>query len=319
MKRLQVLIIVLFLLIGGIFLWWHVGKQPVNTQNSTQQFFVVPSGMGLRDIANKLKSEGLIRDPIVFFLEVKRLGLDGKIQAGDFRLNPSMSIDQIAENLTHGTLDIWVTIPEGKRAEEVAEILQAKMPGFDNTWLPTLKEREGHLFPDTYLFPRQANAQNIASIMTANFDKQFSSLDGKIPGGLTKEQVITLASIIEREVRYASDRPIVASILYNRLALGMALQVDASVQYALGYQPVEKSWWKKDLTLSDLQIQSPYNTYKNVGLPPTPIANPGASALSGALHPASTNYLYYISDSTGHLHYAATLDEHNANIRKYGL
>jgi UPF0755 protein len=135
--------------------------------------------------------------------------------------------------------------------------------------------------------------------------------------GLTFAQTITLASIVEREGKTDSDRPMIAGILLNRIKLGMPLQVDATLQYTLGYQPFAKTWWKKELSVDDKKINSPYNTYANVGLPPAPIANPGMASINAAMYPTSSDYLYYLHDKTGTAHYAKTIEEHNANIQKY--
>lgn len=319
MKRLKVFILLIVICIGGIFLWWQNGLQAVNPLDKSQKMFVVPKGAGLRTIANDLKSQGLIRDPIVFFLEVKKLGVDGTIQAGDFKLSPSMSADEVIKTMTHGTEDIWVTIPEGKRSEEVAEILKKTMPNYNDSWIAPLQAKEGYLFPDTYLFPRNADINTIISIMNDNFNKKYAIAKTQETTPITESDAVILASILEREGRSGQDMRNIASVLENRYSIGMALQVDATIQYALGYQPTEQTWWKKSLTTADLHIDSPYNTYLNPGLPPTPISNPGLESLEAALNPANTNYLYYISDKNGTLHFAATLDQHNANIRKYGI
>lgn len=319
MKRLSTLLIILIIFFVGILLWWNHGTAPVNKNDTSQKIFSVEKGLGVREIANKLKKDGLIRDPVAFFILVKELRLDGKIQAGDFRLSPSLSAEEIAKKLTFGTLDIWVTIPEGKRAEEVASLLKDKIPQYSDSWITTLKSYEGYLFPDTYLFPRNADINLIVTIMRNNFDKKYNSIQPNPKNILTKEQIVILASLIEREAKDNEDRPLISSVLHNRLALGMPLQVDATVQYAIGFQSDQNSWWKKDLTLDDLAVASAFNTYKNVGLPPEPIANPGLAALTAAMYPSSTDYLYYITDKSGVTHYAKTLKEQNANIAKYGL
>lgn len=322
MKRLSTLIIVILILVFGGVIWWKVGNRPANSKDTTPQIFVIEKGEGMRSIASDLKSKGLIRDPIVFFLLVKKipligLGIDDKVQAGDFRLNPSMSAYDIAQNLTHGTLDIWVTIPEGVRATEIADILEKSMPTYQPSWINALVANEGYLFPDTYLIPRDANITQIITLLRNTFDNKYSKLKKEQAPAFTNHQILTIASLVEREAKFESDRPMVASVIYNRLEIGMALQIDATVQYILGYQAAEKSWWKRNLTFADLKIASFYNTYTNTGLPPTPIANPGAAAIDAALNPAKTDYLYYLSDANGINHYAKTLEEHNQNVGKY--
>lgn len=318
MKRIPIAAIIVAICFIIALVWWKHGIIPVDANSKEQKIFVIKPGEGTREITNNLKQEGLINDPVVFFLVIKQLGIDNKIQAGDFRLSPSMSALDIAQNLTHGTLDVWVTIPEGKRAEEIADILKEKMKSYDSSWRKELVKNEGYLFPDTYLIPTDANITLITSIMKNNFDNKISSINFNNTN-YTKDEIVTIASLIEREARLSEDRPLVASVILNRLSIGMKLDIDATIQYALGYQEQEKSWWKKHLTREDIDLASPYNTYRNPGLPPTPISNPGLSAMQAVVNAPKTNYLYYISDKSGKNHYAEDLDQHNANIRKYGL
>jgi len=319
MKRIIIVLVILAVLAIILIFWWQRGLLPADSSNKTPQIFVVNKGEGVREIANNLKKQGLIKDPVVFFILATKIdGIDKQIQAGDFRLNPSMNAQEVASNLTHGTLDIWVTITEGLRADEIADILKAKIPSYNESWRKELDQNEGYLFPDTYLIPRDADINLVISLFKNNFAKKFASVKNSKTSTLSDADTIIVASIIEREAAFNEDRPIVASVIVNRLNLGMALGIDPTIMYALGYQADTKSWWKKDLTVDDLAINSPYNTRKVVGLPPTPISNPGLSAIRAALNPASTNYLYYYSDSKGHLHFASTLEGHNANIKKYG-
>src|SRR3989344_314491 len=152
-KKSSILVILIVIAIIG-FVWWANGSSPVDKKNTSPQLFNIPKGEGIKQIAKNLKLENLIKDTTVFFLILKSTGLDKKIQAGDFQLNQSMSSYEIAENLTHGTADIWVTIPEGERAEEIADTLQKNIPTYEESWRPVLVRNEGYLFPDTYLVPR---------------------------------------------------------------------------------------------------------------------------------------------------------------------
>lgn len=317
MKKIGVIFIVAFFVVIGFVFWWNNGLSPVNARDKSQKMFVVAKGAGIRAISNDLEEQGLIKDDIVFFLYVRKNGLDKKIQAGDFRLSPSMNAEQIAKNLTTGTLDIWITIPEGKRAEEVAEILSERLTNYDESWVGPLKDNEGYLFPDTYLIPKDADIEMIVNLLTTTFSKKFSTIRNNT--NLTDKEIVILASLIEREAKHQEDRPLVSSVMHNRLDAGMPLQIDATVQYALGYNNRDRSWWKKGLTLEDLKYVSPYNTYENPGLPPAPIANPGIAVLEAAANPADTNYLFYITDKNGVNRYATTNAEHNSNIKKYGL
>lgn len=317
MKRSQAAIAIILFLAVFTSLWWINGVRAVNSNDKNSKIFIVERGQGVKEIAKNLKDQGLIKDSVVFFILTKKLGLDNKIEAGDFRLFPSMTAEQIAKELTHGTLDIWVTIPEGHRATEIADALRKKMPSYDSSWDRKLIENEGYLFPETYLFPVDANADTIITIMRNNtFDTKYQTLDIK-KKGYTQDEIVTIASLIEREARHSEDRPLIASVIYNRLKIGMALQIDATVQYAKGQ--VKGNWWPT-ITQDDYKsVISPYNTYLNPGLPPGPIANPGLASLEAAVNPADTNYLYYITDKNGINRYAQTLDQHHANIQKYGL
>lgn len=318
MKRIYITLIILAIIASSFVVWWINGTSPADKNNTTPKIFIVEQGQGVRAIAKNLKEEGLIKDQIIFFLLTKKLGLDQKIQAGSFRLFSSMSASEIAQELTHGTLDIWVTVPEGLRAEEIAQLLEKNMPGYEPSWDKALSENEGYLFPDTYLFPKDSDATTIISIMRGNFENKFKTLDTS-GSNLTEKQIITLASLIEREARHSKDRPLVSSVINNRLGIGMKLDIDATIQYALGYQTNEKRWWKSSLTNQDKLINSPYNTYRVAGLPPGPISNPGLASLQAAVNPAQTDYLYYITDQDGVNRYAETFEEHNQNITTYGL
>jgi len=228
-----------------------------------------------------------------------------------------MEPELILEKLAHGTLDIWLTIIEGWRNEEIATLLEKEFNFSSQDFLNV--SQSGYMFPDTYAFPKEASAAAVAKIMLSNFQQKFDEnlREAIKKEDLVEEEAIVLASIVEREARYDVDRPMVAGILLNRLRQGMPLQADATVQYALGYQSDSRTWWKKGLARDDLKIDSPYNTYLNIGLPPSPICNPGLATIKAVAYPEKTDYLYYLSDKEGRMHYAKTLDEHNENIRKY--
>lgn len=319
MKKLAILFGIILVGLIIITFWWQNGQLAANSQDKKPKIFVINTGEGVREIANNLKTQGLIRDPIVFFLYSRFYGLDKQIQAGDFRLSPSMKMNEIATTLTHGILDIWVTIPEGLRAEEIANILKDKIPSYDESWRTELNKNEGYLFPDTYLIPKDADINLILALFKNNFDKKYDSVSASKSTSLTKEQTIIIASMVEREAKTTEDRPMVASVIINRFDIGMKLDIDATIQYAIGYDRQENKWWKKNLTLDDLSVKSDYNTYKNAGLPPAPISNPGVSAIKAALNPKSTDYLFYMTDKNGITHYAKTIEGHNANINTFGL
>ncbi|MEK7061002.1 MAG: endolytic transglycosylase MltG [Patescibacteria group bacterium] len=319
MRKLTILIIIITIAIISGAIWWKAGTSPVNSQDKKQYTFVIGKNESVREISNRLREEGFIKDRVAFFVLVNFiLDVDKNIQAGDHRLSPSMNTREIAKSLTLATNDIWVTIPEGLRAEEIADILKKEITSYNDSWRKKLIENEGYLFPDTYLVPKVAEIDQILLIFKSTFETKYNGLD-KSKTKFSKDEIVTIASLVEREAKHASDRPLVASVIINRLGLGMKLDIDATVQYALGYQEDEKDWWKKALTFEDLEINSPYNTYRNAGLPPSPISNPGLASLEAAISPANTNYLYYISDKSGINRYAETLEEHNQNIEKYSL
>lgn len=314
------LIILTIIAVVSVFsyLFYQEGLLAVDKNDKSTKIFVIQKGEDLNSIVKNLSKENLIRNSLVFYLMIKQKGIDKKIQAGDFRLSPSMNSSQIADTLTHGTLDEWVTIIEGLRKEEIAEAVSKV---FDVPEIEFIKlSPEGYLFPDTYLISRQASAEAIINVLTSTFnDKLNNELKAKIKKlGLSTHEGITLASIVEREARTEASRQQVAGILLKRINEGMPLQVDATIQYALGYQAQQKTWWKNNLTPEDLKINSAYNTYLNIGLPPEPICNPSLSSLTAVTNAdPSTPYLFYITGKDNKMHYAKTLEEHNKNIEKY--
>ena len=318
MKRLTIFAMLIAIIILGGIMWWNNGISSVNSSDKESVIFVVQKGTGLKEIASQLETAGLIKNRIIFFLHARLKKLEGKIQAGDFRLSPSMTAQEIADNLTHGTLDAWITVPEGKRATEIAEILKEKISTYDSSWVNILILNEGYLFPDTYLIPKDADIEMAIDQMRGNFEQKYAALNVN-NAKLIKEKVVILASLIEREAIANDEKAIIAGILINRLNLEMALQVDATIQYAKGQNALNKKWWEP-ITLKEYKsVNSSYNTYLRSGLPPGPISNPGLEALRAAANPANTYYLYYLHDKDQKIRYAKTLNEHNANINEYGV
>jgi len=301
--------------------WFSWVNSPVCSNDCQNKIFIIEKGEGLGEIAQNLEEKELVRSSLAFQFVAAKLGISRQIQAGDFRLNPGMSLEEIVQELTLGTLDRWITLIEGWRREQMVVEMTAELEGEESLFnqvefLNLTKNLEGKLFPDTYLIPREADAQKVVNYLMANFDKKTKDLG-------VNQQTLVLASIIEREAKFAGDRPIVAGILLNRLNSGMPLQVDATVQYAIATQrcfPDVSScdkWWPESLTKEELRINSPYNTYLYTGLPPAPICNPGLASIKASLNPQETDYWFYLSDGEGKMHYARTLEEHNANIERY--
>lgn len=316
-SRILFFALAFFIVILAGFLWWKDAVASVDPKDPTPVIFVISRGEDARSVASRLAQEKLVRSATGFFVMVKAMGIERSLQAGDFRLNRTMDAAMVAQTLTHGTLDVWVTTLEGWRVEEVANKLAKSLDIPEAEFLK--HSREGYMFPDTYLLPKDATPAAIAKIFMDTFDTKVDTklrVDA-IKTGLTLPQVVTLASIVEREGRTDEDRPAIAGILLKRSKADWPLQADATLQYALGYQPTEKSWWKKYLTDEDKKIKSPFNTYAQTGLPPHPIANSGMASIKAVIYSKETDYWYYIHDTTGVAHYAATIEEHNANVSKY--
>jgi len=327
LKKFSFAILLLIAAIIGGFFWWRWAVSPVSEKPGQSQIFVIYKGEDLSLIAQRLKDASLIRDASAFKILILTKGLSGQIQAGDFRVNPSWSTEEIAYLLTHGSLDIWLTFPEGWRREEFGRRLAANLEEFSYPqFIQLTDELEGYLFPDTYLIPKDASPSSVIKIFTNNFERKYS-LELQLAAreeGFTENQVINLASIVEREARAEKDRPIVAGILLKRWQENWPLQADATVQYALANQEnlttenwQETDWWPQKLTKEDLAIDSPYNTYKYRGLPPGPICNPGLASIEAVIYPQETDYWFYLSDKQGRIHYAKTDEEHEENIEKY--
>ncbi len=314
--RLLVFIITVFVVGGGAFFWWQDAISSVDDKDTTPVDFSIDSGEGIRSITNRLFSDGLIRSPTGFFILVKVMGKEKNLQAGDFRLTKAMTGTQIIERLMHGTQDVWITVPEGWRVEEIATEVAKSLNIPESEFLSVA--REGYMFPDTYRIPSDATAGAILETFDNNFKVKVLQVIPDFSNGKSDlANAIILASLVEREGKNDTDRPIIAGILKNRLEIGMPLQVDATLQYALGYQSKEKTWWKKELNDEDKKIDSAFNTYLHPGLPPSPISNPGLSAIRAAVYPKKTEYLYYLHDANGVAHYGKTLEEHTRNIQKY--
>lgn len=330
MKRLLIILIVILSFLGtGVFanVWWKRVNTPVSTNEAFQDFLIV-RGSSANRIGNDLKEEGLIRNAFAFKAYAQITGKSKRIQAGEYRLSPNMSLSEIVNQLTKGPVEVWVTIPEGLRREQIAEKFVSGLGKegeeadlFRQEFLDESEGLEGYLFPDTYLFPKTASASSVVGKLRDTFDMRLADYEDDIAESeLGLKEIVTLASIIERETKTDEERPIVAGILLNRLEIGMGLQADATVQYAVASQECAGSadceWWPT-VEKEDLEVSFAYNTYKYRGLPPGPIANPGLSSLKAAISPEESDYLYYLHEPSGEVHYAETLDEHNTNVRRY--
>ncbi len=312
--------------------------------DDAEQTFTVSPGESVAEVAGNLKAQGFISDPELFRRYVQYKGLDAGIQAGTYTLRQTMTIPEIAQALQKASApEQQVTIPEGKRLEEVAALVSEQTTirpddflqlaqvgwheaGFQQPFLaqlPITATLEGFLFPDTYRLPQEATAQDLISRMLDNFARQVTPeiQDGFAAHGLTLYQGITLASIVEREAVKDEERPLIAAVYYNRLRDGWPLSACPTVQYALGYRPDEGTWWKHQLYFVDLDVDSPYNTYRHQGLPPGPIASPGLKSIMAVASPAETDYYFFMVDCTkndGSHVFAKTEAEHMANFNRCG-
>ena len=292
----------------------------VDKNDNTIVTFVIPKGQATQIIAKNLHEEGLIRSPLAFRLLVLQQGLQNKIQAGSFKLSPNLSTIELAHLLTKGTDDVWITIPEGWRREEIAaSLVKQDLSNFDEKeFLDLSSGLEGQLFPETYLVSKASSSQTIVNLLHNTFEnKALALIKEHLPSSnLTVEQVLTLASLVQRESAHDTEMPLVAGILFNRLEINMPLQVDATLQYIKAFSTAEQNWWSTP-TAADKKLDSAYNTYLNPCLPPAPICNPGLAAIEAVLNPQSSNALYYIHDLSGQIHTAETLEAHNANVNQY--
>lgn len=299
--------------------------KPINLSDTSRKEFIIAPGQTLDQIATNLSKAGLIRSRTVFKIIIFRYNLSKKIQAGYFSLSQSQSTADIAQNLTKAsTRQVWVTIPEGLRREEIANLILdklavSKMPHhFDpEEFIRNTVKLEGHLFPDTYALAPNVTTREVIDKLTSQFTQVANSLN--ITSG-ELNRVVTLASLVEREAGSDSERPEIAGIITKRVENKWPLQVDATVQYAVSSTRCRIricDWWPKSLTKTDLAFNSPYNTYKNPGLPPAPIDNPGKASLAAAVKPNQTKNWFYLHDANGQVHYATTIEEHNKNICTY--
>jgi UPF0755 protein len=284
--------------------------------------------------------QGLINDADVFRLFLRYNGLDASLEAGDYELRRNMSMREVAEALQKANFEeVAITIPEGWRAEQVAELLTQQKIMDGTVFLATVRQGvgvehpllsdrpagasyEGYLFPDTYRLPIKAKPEDLIQRMLNNMASKIpaNALQLAAGQGYTFHQILIVASIVEREAVIPAERPTIASVYLNRLAQGMYLQADPTVQYAMGYQTDSGQWWKTPVTLEEYQqVISPYNTYLNPGLPPSPIASPGVSAINAALQPEQTNYLFFMGCGGEGAHlFAVDFATHEQNVAACG-
>ena len=324
--------VVLILLVGGVGGFFYARGQldapsQLHSKTATIQ---VASGETLDQVASDLASRGLIRSQFWFSVYARYRGLGGELRAGQYLLDSGMGASAVITKL-EGSPDIAtvkIVLPEGLTSAQMASIIAKSQlhisatdymalvqnpSGFTgdfSKYLPAGASLEGFLFPDTYDVPVNATAHEVIQMQLDAFAAKAAPHLSATQ--LSAYQVLIVASIIEKEAKFPADRPLVSSVIANRLAQGIRLQLDSTVLYGLGIVSQASS-----LTSAQLQEDTPYNTYLHAGLPPTPIANPGVDSLTAAANPSSTQYLFFIADCLGHVHYGITAQDQDNNIARY--
>ncbi len=316
-----------FLLLAGVLLSAGVAQylvQPARKMGP-DQIFIVHKGATLRGVIRDLEKKGIIANKTPLLLWSRLSGHGTKIKAGEYRLNGGMAPLGVLNILSKGSIITHpVTIPEGFTIKQIAEELDkkgltdkkkfsalAEDPDVARSYGISGSSLEGYLYPDTYRFGRDQSAISIIDVMVKRFFEVTSLLQKKIgESGMTFHQIVTLASLIEKETGQRGERPVIASVFLNRLKKGMRLESDPTVIYGIRD-------FNGNLTRKDLSQSTPYNTYVIRGLPLGPIANPGEEAIKAVLYPADTKYLYFVSKNNGSHHFSKTLQEHNRAVRIY--
>jgi UPF0755 protein len=328
-----------FFAIAALFLFgivllltgWFFIFLPLNP-SANERLFKVEEGRGVFQIAEALEREGFISSKWFFILYIAGKGWYNDLKAGTYLLSPAMNIQEIGEIIRQGKIAaITITIPEGSTVGQIGELLRSKL-NIQNATLqlqtknvaryknrfdflkdaPDKALLEGYLFPDTYRFSYNDTVEEIVSSMLENFDAKLSP---EIRAEISRQQktifqIVTMASMIEKEVASPKERRIVSGILWKRLEAGMPLQVDATIAYITGKQTTK-------ISLEETKIDSPYNTYRYAGLPVGPISNPGLDSILAAVYPEKSTYWYYLSTPEGKIIFSRTLEEHNRAKEKY--
>jgi len=325
MKKFALFVLVCLLAAGAA--GWYLLEVPYGPGGET--FVDIPQGTGTAGIAARLEKAGVIRSRYGF--ELWRRYQGGTLKAGEYRFDHPAKVGEVYARIARGDVyTVALTIPEGYNIFDIAQAVEKAGLGSAADFLaaerkdvaliadlsPNPQSLEGFLFPDTYRFSRHATPRQMLQAMV----KRFRQVAGPIlePGGVTDapvdlSRVVTLASLVEKEVRVDAERPLVAGVFQNRMAAGMTLATDPTVIYAA----LLDGRWRGTIYKSDLEAASPYNTYKHAGLPPGPIANPGVAALKAAMHPATTDYLYFVADAEGHSRFSVDLKEHAQQVQQY--
>jgi UPF0755 protein len=304
-------------------------SEPFKGYEGSEQFVTIDPGSSTRAIAQRLIDAGIVKNDTTFRAALWRTGRSRSLQAGEFRFDRAMTPAEVIEKIARG--DVYnrrITFPEGLTIREMARIYEqqgfgkaaafvtaARDPGAIRDIDSAATDLEGYLFPETYALPRDATAARLVELMVGRFRQLFTAemQEAAKALDLTPRQAVTLASLVEKETALPSERPLVAAVYLNRLRIGMGMQADPTVIYALQ----RAGRYDGNLRRDDLQFDSPYNTYRYPGLPPGPIASPGLAALQASVAPAKVEYLYFVSRNDGSHVFARTLAEHNENVHQF--
>jgi UPF0755 protein len=327
-KRITLVLIGLFFLLSIVFFLWfgQYFVQPADG-TGTEQVVMVEDGMTLRQVAVNLEKHGIIKNRTFFLAWARLKGYGRRIKSGEYSLGPAMAPVKIFDILTRGIIITHpVTFPEGFTAQEIAEVLEQNKsisveksaflslvhdPAILKKYGVSGTSLEGYLYPDTYHFSRRQSPESIIDVMVSRFNQVVLPFKVKIEiSGMTLEELITLASIVEKETGRADERPLIASVFLNRIHNNMRLDSDPTVIYGIEN-------FNGNLTRDDLRRYSLYNTYVIKGLPPGPICNPGIESISAVLYPGDTDYLYFVSKNDGSHYFSRTLEEHNRHVMAY--
>ncbi len=331
MKRILLLVflaVVLSVIAAGTWFVRDLGR-PYKAYEGTEQFVEIPPGSGQAAMARRLKDAGVVRGEATFRAAVWMRGAGRRLQAGEYRFDRPMSAADVVDKIRRGDVFVQtVTFREGLTIREMSEVYESRGLGRASEFVAAARnaaliesidsqapDLEGYLFPDTYSLPRGTTAAQLVERMVAAFQKVLT-LDLRQQAaarGLTVRELVTLASLVEKETAKPEERPLVSAVYHNRLTIKMALYCDPTVIYALE----RAGKYTGDLTKEDLKFDSPYNTYRYAGLPPGPIAAPGRASIEAAANPADASYLYFVSRNDGSHVFSSTLEEHNRNVYEF--
>lgn len=334
MRKAAILLFITLIIVGigaGLFgssLWGRL-HDPFKGYPGAEQFVEVPQGTSTGAIGRRLVDAGVVRDPLVFRVALWWTGESRGLKAGEYRFDAPLSVIGVVERLARG--DVYarrITFPEGLTMREMARLFESRGFGAARDFIAAAgnemliadldaraSDLEGYLFPDTYALPRGTAAARLVAQMVGRFRSTYSEELRRLAAeqGMSTREVVALASLVEKETGTGDERALVSAVYRNRLRIGMGLQADPTVVYALQVAGT----YDGNIRREDLAFDSPYNTYKYRGLPPGPIASPGKASLEAALAPADVPYLYFVSRNDGTHAFASTLDEHNRNVREW--